>query len=243
MISALILSSVSSYAQMSGSELKKLQKEASFKIITIEIQGVKSDDRALKLKSDLESIQDVHDCEVDYQNNLCKLIAGFGVQKSDVLGITGRSQVKTANYSEEVRWQTNQNSKNRIQHIDEKARAEELNYRPEEEEKLQREIEITRKLEGEIAEKEKQEARGTQYENDLPEGYPRYLDSGNQVEDERKYSETKEEWIENNPEKYRQISAKDKNSVTKVTNAEFKKMSAEKQQVIKSNPTKYKVIK
>lgn len=234
---------MTSYAQVSKSELKQLQRESTLKIITFEIFGVNTHEDATQLKTKVESLKDVRDCEVDYQNNLCRIIAGFGVQKSDVLGITGRSAVKTSNYSEEVRWQTNRNSKNKIQYTDEKARAAELNYRPEEEEKLNREIEMKRKVERAIAEKEKQQTISTSSENDLPLGYPRYLDSGNQVEDERNYAKAKEEWIKTNPDKYRQIFARDENSVTEISNAEFKKMSADKQQVIKSNPSKYKIIK
>ena len=63
---------------------------------------------------------------------------------------------------------------------------------------------VSHGADAEIAEKEKQQAIGTSSENDLPEGYPQYIDSGNKVEDDTKYAKAKEEWINKNPDRYRE---------------------------------------
>ena len=242
--SGIILSSLTSVAQVSKSELNQLQKEINFKIIKFTVFGVNSDEEAIRFKSDLERLAGVRDCEVDYQNHQCVIIAGFAVQKSEVLSLTGRAGVKVSDYSEEIRWRTNQNSYNKIQYTDEKARAKELKATsPEEDEKMQGQIEMRRKTESAIAEKEKQQAIRTPSEYDLPENYPKYHDSGNQVEDDRKYAKAKSEWIHENPDIYRQIFTNKENNITEISHQEFKKMSGEKQRKIKSNPSKYIIIK
>lgn len=40
---------------------------------------------------------------------------------------------------------------------------------------------------------------------EIPEDYPKYKDTGNPKADEENYAQKKKEWIEKNPEKYKEI--------------------------------------
>ena len=243
----LLLNPIISLGQISKSELKHLQNETNFKVITLAIFGINNDTEAIKLKNSIEALSEVHNCEVDYKDNQCTIIAGFTIQKEDILGITGPAGIKTSNYSEDIRWQNNHLSKNKITLTNEMEQAKEVTTTPEEEEKVKEKIRIEkeerRKLEIELNAKLAQERVTTAApENNLPKGYPKNINTGNQIEDDNNYAIAKEEWIRNNPEKYRRLSVNPESQVTEIPMADFRKMSAEKQKHIKGNPSKFKII-
>jgi len=79
--------------------------------------------------------------------------------------------------------------------------------------------------------------------NQLPAGFPKYVSTGDPAEDQRKYKADKEKWIQNNPDKYKQISSGSTVKQRVISVEEYNKMSEEKKQVIINNPDKYKVNK
>jgi len=240
---ALLFSPIMMLAQISKSELKQLEKESNYKIISLSVFGINNAQEATFLENKLERLIEIQDCEIDFQNNKCKIIAGFTIQKSEVLSIIGKEGIKSSEYSEEIMWKNTKHSKNQILYADEKTQADKVYNDPDEKEKLNKEMRRRRALEEERIEKEKQEETKSQYLNNLPQDYPRFESTGNQVEDNKKYTEAKQEWIKNNPEKYRQISKKNEQSITEIPYKDFQKMSVEKQDHIKNNPTRYKIIK
>jgi len=73
----------------------------------------------------------------------------------------------------------------------------------------------------------------------MPPDFPKYNNTGNPTEDQMRYKTAKEEWIRNNPAKYKQISAGDTTKQSIIPAEEYNKMSDEKKQVINNNPGKY----
>ncbi|PCH89461.1 MAG: hypothetical protein COB88_01250 [Flavobacteriales bacterium] len=238
---ALILNPLVNLAQVSKSALKKLQKEESFKIVTLAVYGVASANEATLLETRLEALTEVSNCEVDYLNNKCTVIAGFTVRKEDILGITGRSGIKTSDYTEEIRWQSTPPAKRNIQYATELEKADQVNDVGSRQKKT--ELELERRKTVEIEEIERAELRKIEdhISHGLPHDYPKYEDTGDRSEDKRKYTEAKGEWIRNNPEKYKALFSKDGDGVTVIPLSDFDRMSGKKQQYIKDNPSKFKI--
>ena len=72
----------------------------------------------------------------------------------------------------------------------------------------------------------------------LPEDFPKYIDTGNPSFDIQDYINRKQEWINNNPEKYAKISNGEK-ELKIISKEELAKMPAEKRNQILSQPDKY----
>ncbi|MFH1321908.1 MAG: hypothetical protein ABII90_14810 [Bacteroidota bacterium] len=89
--------------------------------------------------------------------------------------------------------------------------------------------------------KEKREQNINNNTQILPPGFPRYVDTGSPEDDQNKYAKAKEQWIHDNPEKYKELF--NDNKVKTIPYKEFIKMPEEKQNQIKSNPDKYKIVK
>ncbi|MFH1319615.1 MAG: hypothetical protein ABII90_03050 [Bacteroidota bacterium] len=77
----------------------------------------------------------------------------------------------------------------------------------------------------------------------LPTDFPKYVNTGNPHDDQQNYSIAKEQWIQNNPEGYKELFNKNDSKVHVIPYEEFINIPAEKQKQIKNNPDKYKIVK
>ena len=77
---------------------------------------------------------------------------------------------------------------------------------------------------------------------EMPAGFPNYIDTGYPETDRQNYSQAKQQWINNNPDKYNELFNKNKNLPDQIPDTEFQKMPVERQQHILNNPDKYQII-
>jgi hypothetical protein len=73
-------------------------------------------------------------------------------------------------------------------------------------------------------------------------GFPVYQNTGDESKDKSSYESAKKEWINNNSDKYSQLTNGSKVQLIIVTRAAFQSASAEKQQYIVANPTLYQIV-
>jgi len=235
-------SALSAFAQQSKSDLQSdvtksksdLQSDVtnnntSYKIIRFSVYGINTPTDAQNLKSSMESKQGIISCETDIDNGICTVFAGFGIQRKDIVDITGQAGIKTSNYSEEIHLQKRQNA-TRTQMSDELKQKRMLETYG----KLQPVDTKTIKKEKSVIVENKQE---------MPAGFPKYIDTGHPETDRQNYSQAKQLWINNNPDKYNELFNKNKDQPEQIPGTEFQKMPVERQQHILNNPDKYQVIK
>ena len=200
----------------------------SFKIIRFSVYGVNTPTDALDLKSSMESKQGIISCQTDIANNQCTIIAGFEIQKKDIVDITSSAGIKVSNYSQEIHLQKRQNT-TQTQMSDELKQKRMLETYG----KPQPEDTKSIKKEKSVIVKNKQE---------MPASFPQYIDTGHPEIDRQNYSQAKQQWINNNPDKYNELFNKNKDQPEQIPDAEFQKMPVEKQQLILNNTDKYEII-
>lgn len=74
--------------------------------------------------------------------------------------------------------------------------------------------------------------------NSLPPSFPKYVNTGNAKEDQKRYHEAKQNWINNNPEIYKNISSVNQKKQM-ISKAEYQKMPKEKQKIVRKSSNKY----
>lgn len=78
-------------------------------------------------------------------------------------------------------------------------------------------------------------------QNNLPAGFPVYVNTGNPEKDQADYTAAKEKWISENPDHYKKMNSKPATVKRIVSKEEFDKMPEDKKQAILSRPEQYEV--
>ncbi|MFH1321818.1 MAG: hypothetical protein ABII90_14355 [Bacteroidota bacterium] len=223
--------------QANNSEINELEKEINFKIIKFSVYGINSMEDAAHLKKIIESKDGIQSCETDINKEICTIIARFSIQKKDIVDITGPAGIKTSNYTEEIYIKHNPPTKNTMT---EEQKAQ-LLYKRQQNTYGNRNNDVKTYEMNQVKEIKKQAI--IENSGDLPADFPRYVDTGNPEDDQKKYAKAKEQWIHDNPWRYNELFNKNKSKIKIIHYKEFINMPAEKQNEIKNNPDKFKIVK
>ncbi|MEM7102955.1 MAG: hypothetical protein AAF502_07500 [Bacteroidota bacterium] len=71
--------------------------------------------------------------------------------------------------------------------------------------------------------------------------FPKFVDTGNPVQDAKAYKEAKQKWIEENPEKYQSLISTN-TTPTKIKREDYLKMSEIERNRVDQHPDKFEII-
>lgn len=82
----------------------------------------------------------------------------------------------------------------------------------------------------------------TETEVPLPDGFPKFIDTGNPDSDYDVYAKAKDKWISDNSEKYKQYQDACQSKKHKISTTELEQAPDYKKKEINNNPDKYTIV-